>query len=275
MKLSHLYRHSLLQAKELGVPDSAVRLLLAETLKLGNAELDTLPDKEIGADQQELWLQRLHRLLKGEPAQYIAQQAWFWGFALKIQPGVLIPRPETEGLVELMLPRLQPGIKVLDCCTGSGAIAIALSQLKPDIKVFATDISAPAINLAIHNASLHSAAIRFYQCDLFPAIQHSFDIIVSNPPYISEAEYRNLDGVVKDYEPSEALLSGEDGLHHITRILQEAPLHLKDGGLLYLEHGATQREAILKLADAAHWKLDYAGDDLAGYARYLVFSHHK
>lgn len=140
--------------------------------------------------------------------QYILGKAWFWGLTLQVSPDVLIPRPETEQLLELALRYCAEEDTVLDCCTGSGAIALALKIQRPDAIVHASDISAAALEVARANAADLQLELEFHLCDLFPDNAVKYDLIVSNPPYVSQAEYEVLEAVVKDNEPASALLSG-------------------------------------------------------------------
>lgn len=271
MKLSEILDDSLQQVRANGISKSAMHLLLADTLKLGLADIFTEGEKEIPIEQQTLWQHNFQRLLKGEPPQYISGQACFWGLDIGVGPGVLIPRPETEGLVDLALHRLTDCEKVLDCCTGSGAIAITLKKFRPHLILHATDASAEALAIARENADLHELEIEFFRCDLFAETEMNYDVIVANPPYVSEDEYQALHPMVRDFEPGLALISGKDGLCHIRKILRLAPTRLKPGGMLFLEHGETQRQAITDYAQNFGWILEYAGNDLAGKARYLIF----
>jgi len=271
MKLGTLMAQALREADVHHVSHSSLRLLMSETLQLGLAELHLHSDMELQDSVLQLWDARLRRLLNGEPPQYISGRAWFWGLPLRIGPGILIPRPETEGLVELAINRSAQGARLLDCCTGSGAIAIALKKLRSDLEICGTAISSAAISIANLNAADLDLDIKFFECDLFPTGIEPLDLIVSNPPYVSQPDYDTLDQEVRIHEPRVALLSGNEGLDHITRILASAMAYLKPGGLLCLEHGDTQRERIVSLARQLDWPLEYAGDDLAGKPRYLVF----
>ena len=275
MNLAVLIAEGLNRSRASGVPDSSFYLLLAETLELSIAELHTRKDLEISASREKAWEARLSQLLTGVPPQYISGRAWFWGFPLSVTPQVLIPRPETEGLVELALPRLNGQKRLLDCCCGSGAIAIALKKLVPQAQIAASDICPAAVELAEKNAKALQAEIDFFVCDLFPDGQAPFDLIICNPPYVSESEYAALPPLVKDREPSLALVSGPEGLNHISRILAGAKRHLEPDGYLLLEHGDTQRKRIVAIATEHHWQLDYAGDDLDGKPRYLIFRPSK
>lgn len=269
--LAELLAQSLEKAGSQGIERSAVMLLAADLFELGLAELHTKAQTQIPDALQTEWNARFTRLLEGEPPQYISGRASFWGIEFSVRPGILIPRPETEGLVALALEKAKEGMTVLDCGTGSGAIAIALKHSKPSLRVYATDISPIAVAVASSNAILNELDIAIYKADLFPAVDIRFDIIISNPPYVSEAEYQALNPMVKDYEPACALVSGAEGLDHISRILSLAPQKIKPGGMLFLEHGEQQRDKIIALAEKQAWRLEFAKEDLAGKARYLCF----
>ena len=186
------------------------------------------------------------RRLKWEPVAYITSRKEFWSFVLEVNNSVLIPRPDTEVLVEEALNICKQldfaEIKILDIGTGSGAIALALACEIPLARLTATDISAAALATACKNAhTLHlDSQIEFLQGDLFVPVDDFFDIIVANPPYIAQEEYEKLPVGVKDYEPPEALLAGADGLDFYRKIIAQAPGHLKNNGWLLLEIGATQ-----------------------------------
>lgn len=275
MKLANLFQDAMSAIRANNIPESALRLLLADTFGMGLAELNTQLNVDLKDAILTRWNQRLERLLRGEPPQYISGQACFYGLQLKVCPGVLIPRPETEGLVELVLERLHEHQLVLDCCCGSGAIALAIKHMRSDATVHASDLSSEAVTLAKQNAADLMLDISIYECDLFPTTTPGYDLIVCNPPYISDTEYQRLDPSVRDHEPALALRSGNDGLDHMRRLVYQAPSHLTPGGLLCLEHGETQRESIVGMASSQGWKLEYAGADLAGKARYLIFSKPK
>ncbi|MGI6198579.1 MAG: peptide chain release factor N(5)-glutamine methyltransferase [Candidatus Cloacimonadaceae bacterium] len=276
--LKDYYRSCRVRIWEAGIPESALRLLFCEKLDCGLAELALLMrDKQLSRDWVRAFEELFKRLIQGEPVQYILGRAWFWGLKLKVSPDVLIPRPETEQLLELALRYCDDDDRVLDCCTGSGAIALALKIQRPDAEVHASDISAAALQIARENASDLQVELTFHQCDLFPDNGLGYDLIVSNPPYVSQAEYEDLEAVVKDNEPASALISGEEGLDHIRRILELAPSHLADEGILCLEHGEKQQQQIIREAVAKGWEVEFAGQDLAQKDRFLVlkYNHHQ
>lgn len=263
---------SLLESLRPGLlPSSGLNFLLAGLLDCSVPALRLQHNRKLAPPQQVSIRDALLRLEKGEPPQYILGKTWFYCLELKVDPRVLIPRPETEGLVKLALERLKPEARVLEIGTGSGAIAIALKQTGPNLSVMATDISSAALELARDNASRHICAIDFVEADLFPPGDFRFDLVVSNPPYISEKEYSELEPMVRDYEPRQALLAAEEGLEFYRHLFSGLPNHLNDGGLALFEHGALQRQNIIALGAEAGFECCLAKDDLAGRNRYLGF----
>jgi len=242
-------------------------LLLLYTLQIPRATLITHPNRELTPDQKTLYETNIARRLRHEPIQYITGQQEFYGLSLHVSPAVLIPRPETEHLVEAVLTRLpasQP-LKIADIGTGSGAIAIALAVHLPAAQITALDISRTALDLATANARIHNVAdrIQFLQSDLLSALDHqaeTFDAIVSNPPYIPETDRDTLHRQVRDHEPAIALFAGETGLDIYRRLIQQAYNALKPNGLLALEIGYGQQEALASLL--ATWHNIFFANDL-------------
>ena len=187
----------------------------------------------------------------GEPVQYIVGKQEFWGLSLKVTPAVLIPRPETEHLIEAVLARVSrdAGLQIADVGTGSGAIAIALATELSRARVLATDISEDALQIARENAARHGVAERidFVRCDLLPDASSKFDVIASNPPYIADGERDSLAREVKDFEPRQALFSGATGYEIYQRLLPMAALFLKPDGWLVLEIGAGQAAGLREM----------------------------
>ena len=251
-----------------GVPDARLdaEYLLAELTHLDRLRLiadggNPLTDEQLNAYEQ--WLARRERR---EPLQYILGNQPFMGFMLKTSPAALIPRADTERLCEAALGVLRPGMRALDLCTGTGALAIALKKLCPQAEVSALDLSEDALALAQSNAEALKADIRFYAGDLFSPLQgERFDLIVSNPPYIPQKDLPALQAEVQ-FEPMMALDGGEDGLSFYRRIAQEAPAHLNPGGYLMLEIGSDQGQSVPQLLAEAGFtdialQQDYAGLD--------------
>ena len=201
--------------------------------------------QEITPDEKEFVESIYKQLVAHVPAQYIIGHAEFYGMELKVDERVLIPRPETEELVELILTEnAKPNQSVLDIGTGSGAIALALAKNRPDWLVTASDISPDALNLASENASLQDLKISFKKSDCFAEIAENYDIIVSNPPYISRADESEVGLNVLHSEPHLALFAEEDGLAIYRKIAQEAKNHLREGGKIYLEIGYKQGHSV-------------------------------
>lgn len=196
----------------------------------------------------------------GKPLWYIVGDAEFYGYTLKVDSRVLIPRPETEELCEYALNHIKDGDKVLDLCTGSGAIAITIAKKRPQTAVFASDVSEGAISLASENASLNQANITFIQSDLFASIEQKFNVIISNPPYIPTEDIKGLDKEVKDYEPILALDGGVDGLDFYKKIADQSAEYLEENGLLFLEVGVNQAQEVAKLLEEKFTNIEIKKD---------------
>ena len=210
------------------------------------------------------------RLLRHEPVQHVVGETEFFGLPFAVSPAVLIPRPETELLVETAAEWLRErggkNLRVLDVGTGSGCIAVTLAKLFPACEVAALDISPAALEVAERNACRHGAAIRFLESDLFSAVhEERFDLIASNPPYVPRAECETLSPTVRDFEPRGALDGGEDGLAVVSRLAAEAPGRLRLPGALVLEIGDGQAESVsrclqrLQPPPKVTARCDYAG----------------
>ncbi len=258
-----------LQREETGSADFA--WLLAGLLDCPVPRIPLLRELELDPELQASLDRSLARLRAGEPPQYILGKAWFWGLELKVDPRVLIPRPETEGLVEIALELIKPGARILEIGTGSGAIAIALKTQRPDLVITAVDISPAALEIARENAARHTCDIDLMEADLFPPDENRYDLIISNPPYISETEYRDLEPGVRDFEPRQALLADEEGLEFFRKVFSRAGNYLADNGMILFEHGASQKDGIIDLGRAEKMPCFLAKQDLAGRDRYLGF----
>lgn len=227
-------------------------------------DTDTLADPEVTA-----FASLLARRLAGEPIAYLVGTREFYGRPFQVTPDVLIPRPETELLVDLALARIPPDkvIEVLDLGTGSGCIAITLALERPAARVSAVDSSVAAWGLAQRNAETLNARVEFFISDWFDALEgRRFDLIVSNPPYIASEDPHLAQGDIR-FEPLSALQSGKDGLSDLRRLIAEAASHLHAGGILLLEHGYDQAlpvQTMLKL-NGFHPPQNWA--DLAGTPR--------
>lgn len=204
-------------------------------------------DEILPENRQQVFWERIGQRCRHIPLQHITGKAWFYGRTFEVNADVLIPRPETELLIEQALKILRPGMKVLDLCTGSGCIAVTAACECPGLLVDASDISEKALSVAHRNACRNEADIRFVQSDLFAELCGSYDMILSNPPYISLEEMQILMPEVKDHDPHLALYGGTDGLDFYKRIAKEAGQHLNAGGSLMMEIGCGQGEAVRDL----------------------------
>jgi release factor glutamine methyltransferase len=229
-------------------------ILLLHVLGKPRSWLIAHADDVMDRDVQTAYASLVERRVAGEPVAYITGRRGFWSFELEVTPATLIPRPETELLVELALARLPyaAGGAVADLGTGSGAIALAIARERPGAQVVATDASAKALAVAQRNASsLGVLNVAFAQGDwLTPLAGRRFNLIVSNPPYIEAADPHLGQGDLR-FEPADALASGSDGLDAIRRIVGDAREHLEVGGWLLFEHGWNQGEAARALLHAA------------------------
>lgn len=202
--------------------------------------------QEVTEEEEKQFVEEIfQQLVAHKPAQYIIGQADFYGMQLKVDERVLIPRPETEGLVELILAENpETNLSVLDIGTGSGAIALALAKNRPDWSVTAVDISQDALDLVSENAKKQNLQIFLKKSDCFTEISEKYDIIVSNPPYISREDESEVGLNVLHSEPHLALFADEDGLAIYRRIAEDATDYLKDGGKIYLEIGYKQGQSV-------------------------------
>ena len=245
-------------------------LLCQQVLDVNRAWLITHDSDELLANEQAKIEALLQRRLAGEPIAYILGVREFYGLPLKTTPATLIPRPDTETLVEAALAKLPEGaaLRVLDLGAGTGAVALAIAQNRPNAQVTAVDFSAEALSVAKENAlNLSLARVRLMQSDWFSCLQgEKFDLIVSNPPYIAENDEHLKQGDLR-FEPITALASGEDGLNDIRRIIQEAPNYLNPNGWLMLEHGYDQAEKVAALLKLRGFSQVSHAQDLAGIQR--------
>lgn len=251
------------------LPRLEAELLWMHVLGISREQLWAWPDRPISLDQQAAVQACFQRRVQGEPVAYIVGEKPFWDMRLKVTKDTLIPRPETELLVEKILERYSASscLSLLDIGTGSGAIALAIARERPNWRITALDVSAPALMIAKENAKQYKVdTISFIHSDLFSVVQERFDVIVSNPPYIKEQDEHLTQGDVR-FEPLLALVSGAQGLDIITRIIREAPNFLHPQGLLAIEHGYDQAAKVRQLfADHSYTALE-SFTDLAGIER--------
>ncbi len=249
------------------------QFLLLHTLALPRTALFLEPERELITTELASYEAAIARRAAGEPVQYITGQQEFYGLMLKVSPAVLIPRPETELLVEAVLLRTsaEQEIKIVDVGTGSGAIAVALACSLPVARVTAVDLSDAALAVANENAAACGVAgrLRFLVSDLLDAVTGEiFDAVVSNPPYIPQSDRESLERQVREHEPELALFAGLDGLDVYRRLIPQAQMALGPGGLLGMEIGYGQRDAMAALL--AGWRGVEFLDDLQGIPRVVL-----
>lgn len=204
------------------------------------------------------------------PCQYLIGSTEFMGLTFKVNPSVLIPRQDTETLVEEVIRIIPSEAKVLDMCTGSGCIGISVKCFLHNVDMTLSDISEEALRVAEENAELQGVEVRTVCSDLFENIDGRFDVILSNPPYVTDEEYASLMPEVRDYEPRLALTAGQDGLDIYRRIAKEAPSHLNAEGWLIMEIGCSQADAVRALLEAEEFEDIRIVKDLAGLDRVVV-----
>jgi release factor glutamine methyltransferase len=249
------------------LPPLEIRILLTHATQLSRVQLITQSERPL-TNEEALRLDDLvQRRLAGEPIAYLVGTREFYGLSFNVSPAVLIPRPETELLVELALQYLPDHGRVLDMGTGSGAIAVAIAHVRPDADVTALDVSRAALDIATGNARQNEAQVAFLHSDWFSAVSdQQFDVIVSNPPYIVDGDAHLTQGDLR-FEPVDALTDHADGLSALRTIVQHAPHYLVDNGWLLMEHGYDQAPAVRELLHAAQFDHVQSWRDLAGIER--------
>lgn len=245
-------------------------ILLAHLLSRPRAWLYAHGDEAVPPELAARFAALLQRRAAGEPVAYLVGRREFWSLELEVSPDTLVPRPETELLVELALERLPMGAPadVVDLGTGSGAIALAVARERPRARVTAVDASAPALAVAQRNAvRLSLGHVRFLRSDWFSAVRdESYDLVLSNPPYLATDDPHLRESSLP-FEPQLALASGSDGLDALRLICAQSPAHLRAGGWLLFEHGVAQGEAARALLQAADFDRVQSWRDLEGRER--------
>jgi release factor glutamine methyltransferase len=250
-------------------------LLLRHVLGIPHAEMYAYRERPLTGLQTEAFNASLQQRLHGTPVQYITGEQEFFGLPFHVTPDVLIPRPETEHLVEAAIACLKdlPTPRIADVGTGSGAIAVSLAHALPHAEVTALDISPAALAVARQNATVNQVAnrIRFLESNLLAAVaEERFDAIVSNPPYVAESERKSLPAEVREYEPAQALFAGPTGLEVYRRLIPDALALLRPGGWLMMEIGQGQRDRVRALLPDADWDAVEFVPDLQGIPRVAV-----
>ncbi len=291
-------KQGMTQLRQARVPSHtlAAELLLMHVLRRDRAWLYAHPEEAVEPAQAEQFFRLVERRIAGTPTQYLTGRQEFWGLEFEVTPDVLIPRPETEHVIEVALARLGPAqaggrveprkeplaLRVAEVGTGSGCLAVALARELPGATVFATDISPAALAVARRNAARHGVAdrIHFLQGNLLDAFRsaplatrHSslvFDLIVSNPPYVGRGEAAQLPREVREHEPEQALFAGEQGGEIYAPLIRQAEGLLRHGGFLVLELSYNARGFVEPLLGAPAWTNVGVTHDLVGIARVIA-----
>ncbi|MFB3915192.1 MAG: peptide chain release factor N(5)-glutamine methyltransferase [Terriglobales bacterium] len=265
-----------LEANGVGSPRMNAEVLLMFTLSCDRAYLYAHSRRDLTADELDRYQQAVAERARGVPSQYIAGHQEFWGLDFLVSPAVLIPRPETEHLVEAVLELVKKHEierpRIVDVGTGSGCIALALANELPGAEIDAVDVSCAALEIARANAARLqlSTRVRFGQSDLLSAFKGVpvFDFVVSNPPYVGECEADKVQREVRKFEPRVAVFGGPEGLDIVRRLVPQAYGRLKPGGWLLMEIGFSQEQAVLALLK--NWREVQTIPDLQGIPRVVV-----
>jgi len=263
-------------------PRMNAELLLRFTLDVDRSYLYAHPERELTTEEQTRYDEALAQRARGIPAQYITGHQEFWGMDFIVNPAVLIPRPETEHVIETVLQLVNggrassPGMRIVDVGTGSGCIALALAKELPEAEVHATDISPAALEVARANAARHQLEnrIQFHETDLLQCLERArLDFVVSNPPYVGESEQDQVQLGVRKFEPRKAVFAGPTGLEVIERLIPQAQAALKPGGWLVMEISGTIAEGVKRLL--AQWIDVGVTNDLQGIPRVASARKHE
>ena len=261
-------KEALLHARQF-MDNIEAKILLKYILQKEESYIIANANTQLTKMQENELINCINKITEGYPLQYITNQQYFMGLSFYVDENVLIPQPDTEILVETVIKNITElgiknkfdlgNMKVLDLCTGSGAIAISIKKYLPEVQVFASDISKNALKIAQKNANNNKVKINFIESNMFENISETFDVITSNPPYIKTEEIRKLSKQVQN-EPKLALDGGKDGLDFYKIIAKEAPKHLNKNGVILMEIGYDQGQAVTNLFKNSKCIKDYAGN---------------
>lgn len=255
-----------------GVPDAGLDAwyLMEYVFEMDRAHYFLREEEKADPQQEERYRDFIVQRSSRVPLQHLTHQAWFMGLEFYVDGRVLVPRQDTEILVEEAVKRLGSGQKVLDMCTGSGCILLSILKFMPDCQGTGVDISEAALEVARMNGKRLNIPAVFSKSDLFEQIDGYYDMIVSNPPYIPTSVIGSLEDEVRRFDPALALDGGEDGLDFYRRLIGASRDYLSPGGWLLLEIGHDQREAVLRMMEKAGYKELQAVSDLAGHDRVVM-----
>ncbi|MCI5052458.1 MAG: peptide chain release factor N(5)-glutamine methyltransferase [Simkaniaceae bacterium] len=250
--------------------------IVASILQISRMELYLQFDRHVGTSEWRKCLNLIERHTSGEPLEYILQIVDFYGCEIEVTPSVLIPRSETEILLEKVCGSVvdRPAARALDLCTGSGCLGLGLKKHFPEMKVILSDISEECIKLARRNAKRNGLSVGIACGNLLaPFNREKFDLVVCNPPYISKAAYEGLESSVKDFEPRLALVGGETGLEIYQKLSISLPAHLNPGAKVFFEIGFDQGESMREIFSSSHWKSVKCEKDWAGHDRFFSLEY--
>jgi len=261
-----------LQSKNILEPRLSAEWLLCDVVQMNRMDLYMNFERPLTTLELDTYREYIKRRLVSEPVDYILGFTSFMGLKLEVNPEVLIPRSETEELVEIALKLLKDrsNLEGLDLCTGSGAIACAIKHFRPDFEMHASDISSKALEIAQKNAKELKLNIIFYESDLFESILNKYDFIISNPPYIKSDVILTLDADVKNFEPKLALDGGKTGLEIYQKIAQKAASHLKEDGFIFLEIGFDQEREVVEIFEKEGFKNIFSLKDSNQKDRFVI-----
>lgn len=257
-------------------PNRDLQEIIAHVLGRKRSEI-FFEDLTLTQSQQDAINALWKRRESGEPLSYILEQVEFYGCQIEVNPSVLIPRLESELLVELVLKRLEgdSGL-LLDLCTGSGALGLAIKKQRPDLTVILSDISPQATLLARKNAARNEIEVDILLGDLFaPLFERKIDFLVCNPPYVSAKEYEELEKSVREFEPKLALVGGDEGLDFYKRIEKESQNYFRDNGKLFFEIGASQGNSVKEIFSGAVWRRKEVLKDYANLDRFFFLEYQR
>lgn len=277
MNIEEILQKATIKLKDNNIEEahSKARRLLAFSLGVSKEQIIIHNKEELTIEQENIYNEYVARIILGEPIQYIIGKQEFMGIDFKVNPSVLIPQPDTEILVERTIEILKhlKEPKVLDLCTGSGAIAVSIAKYVPNSIIFASDISKQALEIARQNDNENK--VNFVHSNLFENIDGEFNVIVSNPPYIKTSEIQKLSKEVQN-EPLLALDGGQDGLLFYREIIKQAHKYLEEQGYLCIEIGEDQKEQVITLINnCSYYKNIQAFKDLSGHDRVIICEKNK